>query len=910
MKNLLIPFVQDATFLFFQKKIKLFLFFSLFLTPFLFGQACQNLLSSGDFSNGLTAGATTALAQACTPANCTTGSYCIGNNLQNKCNLWPATIANSTPSAGNFLMVDGFTNGTAPFNIWRQTAAIPVVFGKTYSFSFWVASVNNPLVAGQQFSLDMVIAPTNAGFLPTIQAVPITSTGWTKYTKTYTPAAGVTSVNVSVQQGSAGAYRDFGLDDINFSCACDVSIVATGNCVSYQVGTTVCGTGPYTYQWCNGQINANYTTSLPCGNNTLCVTMTDATGCKASATQIVNITDNIPPLIVNCPQNTTVNTNQGQCTYTIPTPWTITATDNCDPNPVVTLVYTAPSGVTSTTLPSVLTKGVNTFVYQAKDKCNNLSKQCAFTITVIDTEKPTITCPQNVTVQGVSTPPPTVCKVVVANISPVAFGDNCSMATVSYTITGATTASGATNASGQTFMQGVSTVTYIITDMAGNITTCSFTVTVVCPKCDCSKFLDMYARVTQGAPNKLILCGDTLNIGCKPTFSPIIGGFFQCIGGTACPDSALVNWVLNGPSSPNLGNGNIYAKPNFSLTLSGSYFSTPGFYELVLTGVCNGIKCPPCKIYFKVLPINFNNNLTAYFPFTGNTKDASPTLSNGVGNSVTLNGANNAYIFNGTTSWIDCGVSNRGVTDQVSVCAWVKTSELTKGLWVAGQYLSGNQPKGYLLSIGNVTNGNIGLASFSGRVDASSYYTATSLSTIKVNDGKWHCLVGTAGNGEWRIYVDGILRGSTPGLTTPSISATNIGVPFSIGQASSGANPMWYNGEMDEVRLYNRVLTECEVEALCKANLISGTDDLSEKMMLRIFPNPNAGSFTLELPVLATPDMKLHITDLAGRLVMEKATESGNQLQNVDTGNLPNGLYFVHIIANGKTIAVEKFIKQ
>jgi hypothetical protein len=877
-----------------------------FSTPFLFGQACQNLITNSDFSNGLT-GATTALAQSCAPVACAKGSYCIGNNFQNKCNLWPNSINGITLSGGNFLMVDGFPNGTAPFNIWRQTAAIPVVFGKTYTFSFWAASVNNPLAAGQQFNLDMVVAPINAGFLPYAQPVIILSTGWLKYSKTYTPAPGVTAVNVSVQQPSAGEYRDFGLDDINFSCTCDVSIAAMGTCKSYQVGATACGAGPFTYQWCDGQISANYITSLPCGNTTFCVTMTDAVGCKATATQVATITDNLPPLITNCPQNTTVNTNQGLCSYTIPIPWTIIATDNCDLNPAITLTYTNPSGVTSATVPTILPKGVNTFVYQAKDNCNNLSKQCAFTITVIDNEKPKITCPQSVTVQGTATPPSAVCKAVVVNIAPFTVSDNCPMTTVTYSVSGATTASGANNASGITFLQGISTVTYTVTDMAGNMATCSFTVTIICPKCECSKFLDMYARVTQGAPNKAINCGDTLNITCKPTFNPIIGGFFQCIGST-CPDSALVNWVLNSPTAPNLGNGNIYAKPNFSLSLLGSYFSTSGTYELVLTGVCNGVKCPPCKVYFKVPSINLNTNLTGYFPFNANTNDGSPTLINGVGTNIALSASNNSYIFNGVSSWINCGTSNRGVTDLVSVCAWVKTSEMNKGLWVAGQY-EGALPKGYLLSIGNVNNGNIGLASFSGRVDASNYYTATA-TNIKVNDGKWHCLVGTAGNGEWRIYVDGILRGSTPGLTTPSISLPTIGVPFTIGQASSGSSPMWYNSEMDEVRVYNRVLNECEIEGLCKAGLVAVSDNFAEKPSIHIFPNPNAGSFTVELPMFATIHTKIAITDLTGRFVMEKASELGSTQQNIEIPNLPNGLYFLHIIVNGKTIMVEKLVKQ
>ena len=55
---------------------------------------------------------------------------------------------------------------------------------------------------------------------------------------------------------------------------------------------------------------------------------------------------------------------------------------------------------------------------------------------------------------------------------------------------------------------------------------------------------------------------------------------------------------------------------------------------------------------------------------------------------------------------INCGGNNRGVTNEVSVLAWVKTSELTKGQWIAGKYngFLGVGDRGYLLTIGDENN--------------------------------------------------------------------------------------------------------------------------------------------------------------------------------------------------------------
>ena len=249
----------------------------------------------------------------------------------------------------------------------------------------------------------------------------------------------------------------------------------------------------------------------------------------------------------------------------------------------------------------------------------------------------------------------------------------------------------------------------------------------------------------------------------------------------------------------------------------------------------------------------------------------------------------------------------------VSVCAWVKTTETAKGMWVAGQYNGPSQARGYSLSIGDVNNsaGSIGLASFGGRVDIGAYYSATS--TTKINDGKWHCIVGTAGNGEWKIYVDGNLEGSQIpiGMTTPSIAPT--ATPFTIGRVSDlavSSNLMWYNGSMDDVRVYNRVLNKCEIDSLCSIRIVSGVKDAADKIRILITPNPTQGTFTVELPQPATSKMSFRITDLAGRLVLEKQTEVGHLVQNVEATKLADGLYFLQVVTEGRVVAIEKFVKQ
>ena len=94
------------------------------------------------------------------------------------------------------------------------------------------------------------------------------------------------------------------------------------------------------------------------------------------------------------------------------------------------------------------------------------STMCSFTVTVVDTQPPTITCPANQTVvtdQNVCPPPP--CTVVAFTTPTVT--DNCPGATVV-----------CSPPSGGCLPVGVTTVTCTATDASGNTATCSFGVSV------------------------------------------------------------------------------------------------------------------------------------------------------------------------------------------------------------------------------------------------------------------------------------------------------------------------------------------------------------------------------------------------------------------------------------------------
>lgn len=204
---------------------------------------------------------------------------------------------------------------------------------------------------------------------------------------------------------------------------------------------------------------------------------TDLCGNMSTCSQTVFVRDNVPPAIV-CPQNLSVSTNPGLCYYTGPLP-SATATDNCDQTPTITCVIITAAGLIIPLTPNAeFPKGDYVIRCQAEDDCGNVSPFCTYTLTVQDKEPPMITCPLSTSYEGMLNTDG-ICEGDPEGIAAL-VSDNCLMWNVAYNITGATNVSGTGDASSVAFFEGLSTVTYTVTDMGGNQATCSFEIFVQC----------------------------------------------------------------------------------------------------------------------------------------------------------------------------------------------------------------------------------------------------------------------------------------------------------------------------------------------------------------------------------------------------------------------------------------------
>ena len=190
------------------------------------------------------------------------------------------------------------------------------------------------------------------------------------------------------------------------------------------------------------------------GSSTVGFSAADAAGNTVSCTMSVTVLDAEAPSIT-CPSSgSTLNTAAGQCSA----PWTymVSSNDNCQVASTVKV-----SGLASGDSFAV---GNSSIKWRATDTVG-LWSECSSWVIVADTERPTITCPSDITVNN----DVGVCGAAVTYGLATAQ-DNCGVSSL-------VVSSGPI--SGSVFNVGATSLAYTASDSAGNTATCTFQVTVV-----------------------------------------------------------------------------------------------------------------------------------------------------------------------------------------------------------------------------------------------------------------------------------------------------------------------------------------------------------------------------------------------------------------------------------------------
>lgn len=187
------------------------------------------------------------------------------------------------------------------------------------------------------------------------------------------------------------------------------------------------------------------------GTHTVELTVSDGS-LSDKCTAMVTVKDNQLPSFSNCPGNISVGSTPDDCGANVD--WELPVlSDNCP----------ATSSNSSANPGDFFPIGSTTVTYTGSDAAGNNAANCSFIVTVNDTEKPTIICPDDIMVDS----DPNECGAIV-NYN-VNFSDNCPEAEAILNVT---------PASNSFFGVGTGSVLASVSDAAGNMAQCSFNVTV------------------------------------------------------------------------------------------------------------------------------------------------------------------------------------------------------------------------------------------------------------------------------------------------------------------------------------------------------------------------------------------------------------------------------------------------
>lgn len=312
--------------------------------------------------------------------------------------------------------------------------------------------------------------------------------------------------------------------------------------------------------------------------------------------------------------------------------------------------------------------------------------------------------------------------------------------------------------------------------------------------------------------------------------------------------------------------------------------------------------------------------------------------------------------FDGTNDYVTIP---KTFTSDFTMEYWLKTTMTapTGAQWYNGKSIIDNEVGGVTTDFGTALLGNK-LAFGVGGGDV------TITSTSNINDGTWkHVAVSwKQATGEMKLYVNGVLESTGSGSTSARTASSSIRI------GTSNTFVSYFNGEIDELRIWNYVLTATDIvntmncEAQSQPELIAyykfnqgfdtavnasvttltdaaGSNDgtlsnfaltgatsnwksgstvttgntcatlsadhfATAENKLSVYPNPTNGIFTIS----AQDNLTIALYDLLGKQVKVQEVTVGTS--TVDISNYASGVYLVKATAKNGTTATYKLVKK
>lgn len=226
---------------------------------------------------------------------------------------------------------------------------------------------------------------------------------------------------------------------------------------------------------------------------------------------------------------------------------------------------------------------------------------------------------------------------------------------------------------------------------------------------------------------------------------------------------------------------------------------------------------------------NWYNAATGGLPIATGANYQTPVLATTTTYYVSaVDQINTSLAFDGTNDYIALNSSYSAPISQITVEAWVKTTVTGVNIYDNWSILDFDRSDYFDLYVrGNDGEVEFSTASVSGVVD--DFYT----SGHAVNDGTWHHIAAQYDGTDKVIFVDGVEAARKVNVYSgANIGKTGVTRYGFIGDGSEAStfngtrNNYYFKGEIDEVRIWNTVRTETEINTNKSACLVGNETGL------------------------------------------------------------------------------------
>ena len=293
------------------------------------------------------------------------------------------------------------------------------------------------------------------------------------------------------------------------------------------------------------------------------------------------------------------------------------------------------------------------------------------------------------------------------------------------------------------------------------------------------------------------------------------------------------------------------------------------------------------------------NGLVGWWPFNGNANDESGNGNDGVVNGPTLTNdrfglPNKAYSFDGVNDLINfINNTNLNVTGDITISCCVVSNHIFSQQQLVWFGDSQYEKDPYSIAI-NSSN------EFYFRKDILTGNFVTQLNYQPNNTLMYNHIVGVynSSDTEMKMYINGLLVDSVNLDCSINYNTQNMFLNFGGVDNGSGPYPQFFRGDLDDIGIWNRGLTDTEILNLYNAtngNISSsvGVTELNNGVNLLAYPNPAETILQIKInPNLIGQKYKLY--DSFGKVIM--FGDAVNDYLPIDVSNLPNGVYIFNIL--------------